>query len=40
MNSTPETRPSLLIHVRDPADQVAWDEFVKIYWPLILRLAR
>jgi RNA polymerase sigma-70 factor (ECF subfamily) len=40
MNSTPETRPSLLIRVRDPADQAAWREFVEIYRPIILRLAR
>jgi RNA polymerase sigma-70 factor (ECF subfamily) len=30
----------LLIRVRDPADQAAWHEFVEIYRPLILRLAR
>jgi RNA polymerase sigma factor (sigma-70 family) len=40
MNSTPETRGSLLIRVRDPTDQLAWDEFVQIYRPAILRLAR
>jgi RNA polymerase sigma factor (sigma-70 family) len=40
MNSNPETRASLLIRVRDPADQAAWHEFVEIYRPIILRLAR
>jgi RNA polymerase sigma factor (sigma-70 family) len=40
MSSPPETRPSLLIRVRDPADQAAWREFVEIYRPVILRLAR
>jgi WD40 repeat protein len=40
MNSTPDTRASLLIRVRDPADQAAWHEFVEIYRPVILRLAR
>jgi RNA polymerase sigma factor (sigma-70 family) len=40
MNSNPETRASLLIRVRDPADQAAWYEFVEIYRPVILRLAR
>ena len=40
MNSTPETRASLLIRVRDPTDQLAWDEFVQIYRPALLRLAR
>ena len=39
MSSTPETRPSLLIRVRDPADHAAWQEFVEIYRPVILRLA-
>ncbi len=40
MNPTPDTRASLLIRVRDPADQAAWCEFVEIYRPVILRLAR
>jgi RNA polymerase sigma-70 factor (ECF subfamily) len=40
IDSTPETRASLLIRVRDPADQAAWHEFVEIYRPVILRLAR
>jgi RNA polymerase sigma factor (sigma-70 family) len=39
-NSTPETRASLLIRVRDPVDQAAWNEFDEIYRPIILRLAR
>ncbi len=40
MNSAPDTRASLLVRVRDPADQAAWYEFVEIYRPVILRLAR
>ncbi len=40
MTSAPETRPSLLIRVRDPADRAAWQEFVEIYRPVILRLAQ
>lgn len=40
MNLGPETRMSLLVRVRDPADQSAWHEFVEIYRPVILRLAR
>jgi len=40
MNPVPDTRTSLLIRVRDPADQVAWAEFVQIYRPVILRLSR
>ena len=39
MSSTPDTRHSLLIRVRDPADHAAWQEFVEIYRPVILRLA-
>jgi RNA polymerase sigma-70 factor (ECF subfamily) len=30
----------LLIRVRDPADQAAWQEFVEIYRPVILRFAQ
>lgn len=40
MNLNPETRASLLIRVRNSADQEAWHEFVEIYWPVIHRLAR
>ncbi len=40
MNSTPDTRPSLLIRVRDPGDQEAWAEFVELYRPVILGFAR
>ena len=40
MTSTPETRASLLVRVRDPADQASWHEFIEIYRPIILRLAR
>jgi RNA polymerase sigma-70 factor (ECF subfamily) len=39
MNPSPDTRASLLIRVRDPADQAAWEEFVEIYRPVILRMA-
>lgn len=39
MNLAPETRASLLLRVRDPSDQAAWQEFVAIYRPVILRLA-
>ena len=35
MNSLPETRSSLLIRVRDSADEAAWCEFVEIYRPLL-----
>jgi RNA polymerase sigma-70 factor (ECF subfamily) len=40
MDSTPTTRPSLLVRLRDPRDERAWDEFVGIYAPLVYRLAR
>ncbi len=35
----PETRPSLILRVRDPQHHEAWEEFVAIYQPLIYRLA-
>ena len=40
MSQPPETRPSLLIRVRDASDAVAWEEFTEIYRPVIYRLAR
>lgn len=39
MNS-PETRPSLLLRIRDPSDDAAWVEFSTVYRPVIIRLAR
>ena len=36
----PTTRPSLMLRLREPCDQLAWHEFVSIYEPLILRLMR
>lgn len=35
-----ETRPSLLIRIRDRSDQQAWELFVDTYWLLIYRYAR
>lgn len=40
MSKSPETRESLLIRVRDPADVQAWEHFVTIYRPMIYRIAR
>lgn len=40
MHLTPETRPSLLLRLRNPQDERAWSEFVEIYEPLIESLAR
>ena len=36
----PETRDTLLVRVRSPENQEAWDQFVLIYRPVIYRLAR
>ena len=36
----PETNPSLLIRLRDSADEQAWFEFVELYRPAIIRLAQ
>ena len=35
MSSSPQTRPSLLIRIRDARDTIAWSEFIEIYAPLI-----
>jgi RNA polymerase sigma factor (sigma-70 family) len=40
MDEAPSTRQSLLIRLRDPADERAWSEFTEIYGPLVHRLAR
>jgi RNA polymerase sigma-70 factor (ECF subfamily) len=40
MHESLSTRASLIIKLRDPADSVAWHEFVAIYEPLVYRLAR
>jgi RNA polymerase sigma-70 factor (ECF subfamily) len=40
MDEAPSTRPSLLIRLRDPGDELAWTEFTEIYGPLVHRLAR
>jgi RNA polymerase sigma factor (sigma-70 family) len=34
------TRPSLLVRLRDAADQEAWRQFVGLYVPLVYTLAR
>jgi RNA polymerase sigma-70 factor (ECF subfamily) len=36
----PETRPSLMLRLRDPQDQQAWTQFVAIYEPLVLRMLK
>jgi len=40
MTAIPETRPSLLLKMRDTRNQQAWTEFLEIYQPLIHRLIR
>ncbi len=40
MTEIPETRDSLIIRVRDPRDQEAWEQFACIYRPVAYRLAR
>ena len=36
----PETRPSLLLRIRDHDDRQAWAEFVTLYRPVVCQLAR
>ena len=36
----PETRPSLILRLRDSRDGEAWQEFTDIYEPLVYRLGR
>lgn len=40
MDDGPATRHTLLVKLRDPADESAWREFVGLYRPLVYRLAR
>jgi RNA polymerase sigma-70 factor (ECF subfamily) len=40
MVDVPNTRPSLLLRLRDHRDERAWGEFLEIYQPLVHRLAR
>lgn len=37
--TVPDTRPSLLLRIRDSRDQQAWLDFHAIYQPLIMRLV-
>jgi RNA polymerase sigma factor (sigma-70 family) len=39
MSASPETRASLLVRLKDQADDEAWCEFTEIYRPVIYRLA-
>lgn len=39
MRGIPETRISLIVRLRQPGNQEAWQEFASLYEPLIYRLA-
>jgi RNA polymerase sigma-70 factor (ECF subfamily) len=40
MAEFPATRASLLLRLRDPRDEGAWEEFVRLYTPLVYGYAR
>lgn len=40
MPEFPETNESLIVRVKDPANQTAWEEFERLYRPVIFRIAR
>ncbi len=40
MPEFPETSESLIVRVRDPSNQTAWDQFEQLYRPVIFRIAR
>jgi RNA polymerase sigma-70 factor (ECF subfamily) len=40
MAGGPNTRPSLLVRLRDPGDADAWRQFVGLYGPLVYRFGR
>jgi RNA polymerase sigma-70 factor (ECF subfamily) len=40
MAEAPQTRPSLLVQIRDPQDERAWSQFVDLYAPLVYGYAR
>jgi len=40
MNDSPQTRPSLLVRLRDARDGQAWGDFVRVYAPLVYAYAR
>jgi len=39
-DDAPQTRPSLLLRLRNDRDERAWSEFLTIYEPLLLRVMR
>jgi RNA polymerase sigma-70 factor (ECF subfamily) len=40
MSEFPETRLSLIARVKDPKDEASWGEFLRIYQPVVYRMAR
>lgn len=40
MPEFPETVDSLIVRVRDPSNRAAWDQFERLYRPVIFRIAR
>jgi peptide/nickel transport system substrate-binding protein len=40
VDESPLTRASLLVQIRDGANHIAWQEFVKLYGPVVYRFAR
>ena len=40
MDEPPDTRHSLILRLRDSADEIAWREFAALYEPLVYQLAR
>ncbi len=40
MAINPDTRDSLILRLGDPVDELAWAEFLEIYQPMLLQLAR
>jgi RNA polymerase sigma-70 factor (ECF subfamily) len=40
MAEEPTTRPSLLVRLRDPRDNPAWEQFVDVYAPLVYGFGR
>ena len=40
MAEFPDTSESLIVRVRDPSNQRAWEQFEQLYRPIIFRIAR
>jgi RNA polymerase sigma-70 factor (ECF subfamily) len=40
MPDSPDTRPSLLVRIRDAQDRDAWRQFVELYGPVVYRFGR